>query len=163
VRSATARGTHEEAARLLRVPVPEAMFRTRAGAHYLLARGRHRLAVGRAQAALADFHACRDLMADWGAQPAEALDWRRPEAEALRLLGGIPDGDPIAVLTRAERRVAVLAAGGCTNRAIAARLYVTPSTVEQHLTNVYRKLRVKSRGDLADLVGARARAAVGVS
>lgn len=161
VRSATARGMHEEAARLLRVPVPEAMFRTRAGAHYLLARGRHRLAVGRAQAALADFHACRDLMADWGAQPAQALDWRGPEAEALRPLGGMPDGDPMAVLTRAERRVAVQAAGGCTNRAIAARLYVTPSTVEQHLTNVYRKLRVKSRGDLANLVGARA--AVGVS
>ncbi|MFJ8546487.1 AAA family ATPase [Streptomyces sp. NPDC093586] len=163
VRSATERGAHEEAARLLRVPVPEAMFRTRAGAHYLLARGRHHLAVGRARAALADFHACRDLLADWGAPPGDALDWRRPAAQALRGLGGVPDADPTAVLTRAERRVAVLAADGCTNRAIAARLYVTPSTVEQHLTNVYRKLRVKSRGDLAELVGPRARAAVGVS
>lgn len=66
---------------------------------------------------------------------------------------GGPDSDPAAVLTRAERRVAVLAADGCTNRAIAARLYVTPSTVEQHLTSVYRKLRVRSREDLAKLVG----------
>ncbi|MFJ5779686.1 AAA family ATPase [Streptomyces sp. NPDC093094] len=163
VSSATARGAHEEAARLLRVPVPEAMFRTRAGAHYLLARGRHRLAVGRARAALADFHACRDLTADWGAQAPDAVDWRQPAAQALRSLGGLPDGDPVAVLTRSERRVAVLAADGCTNRAIAARLYVTPSTVEQHLTNVYRKLRVKSRGDLAELVGTRARTAAGAS
>ncbi|WP_198047890.1 helix-turn-helix transcriptional regulator [Kutzneria sp. 744] len=37
---------------------------------------------------------------------------------------------------------------GYTNREIAARLYVTPSTVEQHLTRVYRKLDVKRRKDL---------------
>ncbi|MGB8943965.1 MAG: LuxR C-terminal-related transcriptional regulator [Streptomyces sp.] len=34
---------------------------------------------------------------------------------------------------------------------MAARLYVTPSTVEQHLTRIYRKLRVTSRAGLADL------------
>ncbi|MCP9994535.1 LuxR C-terminal-related transcriptional regulator [Streptomyces werraensis] len=35
-------------------------------------------------------------------------------------------------------------------------MYVTPSTVEQHLTHVYRKLRVRSRGDLAKLAAVRA-------
>ncbi|MFD8256472.1 helix-turn-helix transcriptional regulator, partial [Streptomyces werraensis] len=163
VRAATGRGAHEEAARLLRVPVAEAMFRTRAGAHYLLARGHHHLATGRARAALADFHACRDLLADGGVPAGDALDWHRPAARALRALGERPQGEPAAVLTRAERRVAVLAAGGCTNRAIAARLYVTPSTVEQHLTSVYRKLRVTSRAGLAELMGPQARPAVGVS
>ncbi|MEV5246553.1 helix-turn-helix transcriptional regulator [Streptomyces werraensis] len=163
VRAATGRGAHEEAARLLRVPVAEAMFRTRAGAHYLLARGHHHLATGRARAALADFHACRDLLADGGVPAGDALDWHRPAAKALRALGERPQGDPVAVLTRAERRVAVLAADGCTNRAIAARLYVTPSTVEQHLTSVYRKLRVTSRAGLAELMGPQARPAVGVS
>jgi DNA-binding NarL/FixJ family response regulator len=41
---------------------------------------------------------------------------------------------------------------GYTNREIAAKLYITPSTVEQHLTRVYRKLDIKRRKDLpADL------------
>lgn len=156
VRAATARGAYQEAARLLRVPVPEAMFGARSGLHYLLARGGYLLAAGRPRAALGDFHTCRDLLADWGLEPGAGFDWRGPAAEALRHQGtGGPDGDPVAVLTRAERRVAVLAAGGCTNRSIAARLYITPSTVEQHLTSVYRKLGVKSRDDLAELVGER--------
>ncbi|MET7656616.1 helix-turn-helix transcriptional regulator [Streptomyces sp. NPDC005486] len=37
---------------------------------------------------------------------------------------------------------------GYTNREIAAKLYVTPSTVEQHLTRVYRKLKIQRRQDL---------------
>ncbi|MFF9573227.1 AAA family ATPase [Streptomyces sp. NPDC014685] len=157
VLAATRRGAHEEAVRWLRVPVPAAMFRTRAGLHYLLARGHHQLAVGRPKAALGDFHACRDVLSGWRPELRGAVDWGTPAADALRALRGeeAADGNPIAGLTEAERRVAVLAADGCTNRAIAARLYVTTSTVEQHLTRVYRKLCVKSRGDLAHLVTAR--------
>ena len=44
--------------------------------------------------------------------------------------------------------MAELAALGHTNREISRTLYVTVSTVEQHLTRVYRKLGVKSRADL---------------
>lgn len=55
---------------------------------------------------------------------------------------------PIDGLSNAERRVATLAAQGHTNREIAARLHITVSTVEQHLTRVYRKLNVDSRNDL---------------
>jgi DNA-binding CsgD family transcriptional regulator len=44
--------------------------------------------------------------------------------------------------------VAALAADGYTNRQIARRLNVTVSTVEQHLTRVYRKLRISRRTDL---------------
>ena len=51
-------------------------------------------------------------------------------------------------LSKAERRVAALAALGHTNRDIAQRLYITVSTVEQHLTRVYRKLNVTGRHDL---------------
>lgn len=51
-------------------------------------------------------------------------------------------------LSDAERRVASLAARGCTNREISRKLFVTVSTVEQHLTRVYRKLRINSRSDL---------------
>lgn len=61
---------------------------------------------------------------------------------------GIEPGGRIGSLSSSERRVASLAVMGYTNREIAARLYVTPSTVEQHLTRVYRKLDVKRRKDL---------------
>ncbi|MFF7634700.1 ATP-binding protein [Kitasatospora sp. NPDC008050] len=53
-----------------------------------------------------------------------------------------------AMLSDAELRVAALASLGFTNREIASRLYVTVSTVEQHLTRVYRKLKVGRRADL---------------
>ncbi|MEU6804331.1 helix-turn-helix transcriptional regulator [Streptomyces neyagawaensis] len=60
--------------------------------------------------------------------------------------------DPITAprdpLSAAERRVASLAALGHSNREIADQLCVTISTVEQHLTRVYRKLNVTRRADL---------------
>jgi DNA-binding CsgD family transcriptional regulator len=51
-------------------------------------------------------------------------------------------------LTPTERRVASLAATGLSNPDIARRLYVTRKTVEMHLGNAYRKLRINSRADL---------------
>lgn len=61
------------------------------------------------------------------------------------LVGG---GLAIGGLSEAELRVATLAAEGHTNRQIAKKLYITVSTVEQHLTRVYRKLGVRRRLDL---------------
>jgi DNA-binding CsgD family transcriptional regulator len=52
-------------------------------------------------------------------------------------------------LTPSERRVAELAAHGPTNREIAQALFVTPRTVEVHLTSAYRKLGISSRSQLA--------------
>ncbi|MDT0268060.1 AAA family ATPase [Streptomyces sp. DSM 44915] len=52
------------------------------------------------------------------------------------------------LLSEAEHRVATLAAQGYTNREIGRKLYITVSTVEQHLTRVYRKLKVSRRTDL---------------
>ncbi|MCP2330617.1 helix-turn-helix transcriptional regulator [Actinoalloteichus caeruleus] len=51
-------------------------------------------------------------------------------------------------LTASEHRVASLAVLGCSNREIAAKLHITVSTVEQHLTRIYRKLNIKRRRDL---------------
>ena len=48
--------------------------------------------------------------------------------------------------TPSERRVVELAAEGQTNRDIAQGLFVTPKTVEVHLSNSYRKLGIRSRG-----------------
>ncbi|MEU9581236.1 helix-turn-helix transcriptional regulator [Streptomyces chilikensis] len=57
--------------------------------------------------------------------------------------GGEPTG-PL-LLSDAESRVALLAARGFSNREISQQLFITVSTVEQHLTRVYRKLGVSSR------------------
>lgn len=54
-----------------------------------------------------------------------------------------------AELTDAEPRVAALAAAGATNRQIAGKLFITVSTVEQHLTKTYRKLNVRRRSGLS--------------
>ncbi|MCI0633900.1 MAG: AAA family ATPase [Actinobacteria bacterium] len=64
----------------------------------------------------------------------------RPRTTALR---------GVLALTASERRVADLAAAGQTNRDIAQTLYVTPKTVEVHLSNAYRKLGIGSRRELA--------------
>jgi DNA-binding CsgD family transcriptional regulator len=53
-----------------------------------------------------------------------------------------------AALTASERRVAALASDGASNRDIAQTLFVTPKTVEVHLSNVYRKLGIRSRREL---------------
>ena len=57
------------------------------------------------------------------------------------------------VLTGSERRVAGMAASGLTNREIAEALFVTPRTVEVHLTNAYRKLGIGGRAELVDVLG----------
>ena len=53
-------------------------------------------------------------------------------------------------LTPSERRVATMAAEGLSNPQIAQRLFITRATVESHLHAAYRKLGIRSRGELAD-------------
>ncbi|HXD63858.1 MAG TPA: LuxR C-terminal-related transcriptional regulator [Solirubrobacteraceae bacterium] len=56
-------------------------------------------------------------------------------------------------LTPQERQIASVIAGGASNRDAAARLFLSPKTIETHLTRIYRKLGVSSRSQLAVLVG----------
>ncbi|MCX5416129.1 AAA family ATPase [Streptomyces sp. NBC_00059] len=63
---------------------------------------------------------------------------------------GIPQ--QLVSLTAREREVAELVAEGLTNQAIADRLYLSPRTVETHLSRVYRKADVTSRAALAALI-----------
>lgn len=51
-------------------------------------------------------------------------------------------------LTPTERRVAELIATGRTNREVATELYMSPRTVEAHVTHIYRKLGVRTRAEL---------------
>jgi DNA-binding CsgD family transcriptional regulator len=75
---------------------------------------------------------------------------RQARAE-LRLAGGRAPAPAAAGsgLTPSEDRVAELAASGQTNRQIADALFVTVKNVEWHLGNVYRKLDIRGRGQLA--------------
>ena len=52
-------------------------------------------------------------------------------------------------LTSQESRVAILVSQGLSNREVAAALFVSPKTVEYHLSNVYRKRGLRSRSELA--------------
>ncbi|GGP82629.1 ATP-binding protein [Saccharothrix coeruleofusca] len=72
------------------------------------------------------------------------------ECGASWLVDPATDGEPQPglVLTRAERRVAELAAAGRTNQAVAEELGVSSRAVEKHLTNVYRKLSLSGRAEL---------------
>ncbi|WP_158891536.1 ATP-binding protein [Amycolatopsis anabasis] len=259
----TAMGDYEEAATLLKRPVPESMFGTWFAPQYLYARGHYFLATERPHAALTDFHNCGTLMVKWNIDHPAIASWRSGVAKAhlhlgrrdhigslmadqlalpgvglrtrgisLRMLaagrgpdqrlplleeavdllrisgdqfelattfadlsrlhhekgdsstaqalaeqamelakqcqatplfhrllsgretvdigsGGRGETDEVlGVLSNAERRVASLAALGHTNRAIARKLGITVSTVEQHLTRVYRKLNVSRRTQL---------------
>ncbi len=56
------------------------------------------------------------------------------------------------MLTETEHQVAALASEGLTNKEIAARLYMGVSTVEAHLSHVYRKLGVRRAGLATRLV-----------
>ncbi|GAA3591017.1 response regulator transcription factor [Klugiella xanthotipulae] len=48
--------------------------------------------------------------------------------------------DPVSTLTVREREVLGLMAEGLTNRAIAARLFITSGTVEKNVTTIFTKL-----------------------
>ena len=62
------------------------------------------------------------------------------------------DSDWRSAITPAETRVVELLAHGLTNAEIADRLVVSRRTVESHLYNVYPKLGVSSRTELAVMV-----------
>jgi DNA-binding NarL/FixJ family response regulator len=61
--------------------------------------------------------------------------------------------DRVNVLTPSEQRVAELAASGMTNRDIAAAQFVSAKTVEANLTQIYRKLDIRSRAELGRMIG----------
>lgn len=99
---------------------------------------------GEARACLAK---ALDLADRAGATPL--IELARAE---IRVSGGRPRRTAITgpdALTPSEHRVAVLAAAGHTNRVIAQQLFVTPKTVEVHLSSVYRKLGITRRYQLS--------------
>ncbi|HVI17479.1 MAG TPA: helix-turn-helix transcriptional regulator, partial [Gaiellales bacterium] len=91
-------------------------------------------------------------------QTLEAVGARafgRRAAEGLRTAGATPtlapETEPV-YLTPQESRIAQLVREGLSNPDIAARLFVSPRTVEYHLHKVFQKMNVTSRTQLARLL-----------
>jgi DNA-binding CsgD family transcriptional regulator len=87
-----------------------------------------------------------------------ASPWAERARAELRATGERlgPRPRPQDELTPQELRVALAAADGLTNNEIAARLFLSPKTVEAHLTRAYRKLAVRSRAQLVRVLADRA-------
>jgi DNA-binding CsgD family transcriptional regulator len=64
-------------------------------------------------------------------------------------------------LTPQEIEVATIVARGATNREAGAALFLSPKTIEAHLGRIYRKMRIRSRTELAHLLGERGQAEPG--
>jgi DNA-binding NarL/FixJ family response regulator len=76
-----------------------------------------------------------------------ATPWsQRAGDELARISGRRPAASG---LTATERRIAELVGEGRTNKEVAAALFLSPKTVEGYLRQVFRKLGVRSRTELA--------------
>jgi len=139
----------EEGERLLRESVERF---EQAGARFEAARSLlclgERLRRGRQRrAAREPLQAAVDVFEGAGARP-----WARRAGDELRATGQQARplrGHARDELTPHEHRVALLVAEGRTNPEVAAELYVTRKTVEHHLSQIYRKLGLRSRTELA--------------
>jgi DNA-binding NarL/FixJ family response regulator len=78
--------------------------------------------------------------------------WAERARQELRASGETArrrDTEEAPSLTPSERQIAALVCEGLSNRDVAARLFVSPRTVDFHLRNVFAKLGVASRTELA--------------
>jgi DNA-binding NarL/FixJ family response regulator len=89
-----------------------------------------------------------------GASGFVSKDWEAREViRAVRMVGnGMTVFEPTAQqpappLSEREREVLDLIAAGSTNREIAERLYLSPHTVKEHTSAVYRKLQARNRAE----------------
>jgi DNA-binding CsgD family transcriptional regulator len=89
----------------------------------------------------------------------EGADLSTNEVIAYALRGHTGRKRPVSgwtSLTPTECDVVRLVTEGLTNSAVAARLFVSPRTVQTHLTHIYAKLGVTSRVQLAQEAACRA-------
>jgi DNA-binding CsgD family transcriptional regulator len=114
----------------------------------LLALGETLLSAGRREEAREPLRAAIDRFERAGARP-----WAERARRGLRAAGAVArtmvETAPGAELTPHEQRIAQLVAQGLTNRETAAALFVSTKTVEHHLRNVFRKLGLRRRAELA--------------
>jgi two-component system response regulator DesR len=89
-----------------------------------------------------------------GASGFVSKDWDAHDvAMAVRMVGlGMtmfpPRAEqPSSLLTEREREVLDLIAAGSTNREIAERLFLSPHTIKEHTSTLYKKLRARNRAE----------------
>ena len=115
-----------------------------AEAETLVAYGRFLRLTNRAALAKGVLQQALDL-----AEPVRAVRIQRIARQELAAAGGRRrKSTSRMVLSPQEKRVAALAAGGLTNKQVAERLFISPKTVDHHLSSVYAKLGIGSRRDL---------------
>jgi DNA-binding CsgD family transcriptional regulator len=117
----------------------------------------HELAAAGAERAVAELERAAAIARERGGETVLEL-----ADQALRALGVRTwrRGAAGAPLTERELEVARLVSGGATNREIAETLFLSPKTVERHVSNALKKLGARNRAGLAsrlrDLAGAAA-------
>ncbi len=107
--------------------------------------------LGRREEALEQLKVSHDALVAMGARKElkkaramfKEMDARAPVRASESRVGG---------LTGREAEIALLAAGGKSNKGIAKELGVSPRTVSTHLSNIFQKLELASRGELGALV-----------
>jgi DNA-binding NarL/FixJ family response regulator len=84
----------------------------------------------------------------------QAAPWAERARAELRASGATArkrDPSTLDQLTPQELQIARLVAGGLSNKEVAAQLFLSPRTIDFHLRNVFAKLDIKSRTQLASL------------
>ncbi|WP_164842671.1 helix-turn-helix transcriptional regulator [Actinoplanes solisilvae] len=82
----------------------------------------------------------------------DARPWAEQAARELRAAGERIGPVDRAPLTAQQERIAGLVAEGATNREVAQQLHLSPRTIDHHLRNVFARLGVRSRTELARLL-----------
>jgi ATP/maltotriose-dependent transcriptional regulator MalT len=137
-----------EAADEIGAPIESALSRTLAGQAFAQA-GRSDRAVTELERAAAAFDRCGAVRYRECAERELGKLGRRPHR---RTRAAKPEGTGIDSLTERERQVARLVVDRKTNPEIAGELFLSQKTVESHLRNIFRKMDVRSRVELARAV-----------
>jgi DNA-binding NarL/FixJ family response regulator len=83
------------------------------------------------------------------------LPWADRARSELAVRGENPGArgpTPVAQLTPQELQIALAVSEGRTNREVAEALFLSSKTIEYHLRNVFRKLDVRSRTELGNVM-----------
>ena len=121
-----------------------------AAEHALAAAGRPDRAVALLQEAAAALDACGAVRyRDDAERELRRLGSRRPHR---RTRAGHRDATGVESLTERELQVARLIVDRRTNPEIAAELFLSPKTVESHVRNLFHKLGVSSRVEVARVI-----------
>lgn len=132
-------GWHQVVTLYADAKLPEELARARLELARVAASDRTAVAIAEAEAAFRSFE---ELGSRRGADEAAAL---------LRTLGAPAKTGPkrTGQLTRREEEVLELLADGRSNAEIAERLYISPKTVEHHVSRILAKLGLRSRAEVA--------------